>query len=188
VLGTQFPAALAAARTGAEWAWISIYRDLSPVVLGYLRARRATEPEDLLGEVFLQVARDLPAFDGSERDFRAWAFVRSRRPTTEPYEHRRWLPPGPGRRRSRHRRERLKPPTGSALPQPGGLVSREIVDKCGMRERLAKFLLDAALPVTCPDEDFFVAGPSAVTTPLAERRRRRALLADVRRRRRLLAA
>jgi DNA-directed RNA polymerase specialized sigma24 family protein len=88
VLGTQFPEVLAAARTGAEWAWISIYRDLSPVVLGYLRARRATEPEDLLGEVFLQVARDLPAFDGSERDFRAWAFVRSRRPTTEPYEHR----------------------------------------------------------------------------------------------------
>jgi RNA polymerase sigma-70 factor, ECF subfamily len=75
VLGTQFPEVLAAARTGAEWAWISIYRDLSPVVLGYLRARRATEPEDLLGEVFLQVARDLPAFDGSERDFRAWAFV-----------------------------------------------------------------------------------------------------------------
>jgi hypothetical protein len=57
-----------------------------------------------------------------------------------------------------------------------------------MRERLAKFLLDRALPDTCPDEDFFVAGPSAVATPLAERRRRRALLADVRRRRRSLAA
>jgi hypothetical protein len=57
-----------------------------------------------------------------------------------------------------------------------------------MRERLAKFMLDRALPDTCPDEDFFVAGPSAVATPLAEKRRRRALLADVRRRRRSLAA
>jgi RNA polymerase sigma factor (sigma-70 family) len=75
VLGTQFPEVLAAARTGSEWAWTAIYRDLSPVVLGYLRARRASEPEDLLGEVFLQVARDLPKFDGSERDFRAWTFV-----------------------------------------------------------------------------------------------------------------
>jgi RNA polymerase sigma-70 factor (ECF subfamily) len=75
MLGTQFPEILAAARTGAEWAWTTIYRDLAPVVLGYLRARRANEPEDLLGEVFLQVARDLPRFDGDERDFRAWAFV-----------------------------------------------------------------------------------------------------------------
>jgi RNA polymerase sigma-70 factor (ECF subfamily) len=75
MLGAQFPEILAAARTGAEWAWTGIYRDLSPVVLGYLRARRASEPEDLLGEVFLQVVRDLPRFDGDEREFRAWVFV-----------------------------------------------------------------------------------------------------------------
>jgi RNA polymerase sigma-70 factor (ECF subfamily) len=44
-------------------------------VLGYLRARHAREPEDLTGEVFLQVVRDLPRFDGGEREFRAWVFV-----------------------------------------------------------------------------------------------------------------
>jgi RNA polymerase sigma-70 factor (ECF subfamily) len=75
MLGAQFPETLAAARTGAEWAWTTIYRDLAPVLLGYLRARRAGEPEDLTGEVFLQVVRDLPRFDGDERDFRAWVFV-----------------------------------------------------------------------------------------------------------------
>lgn len=61
MLGETFSGTFAAARVGAEWAWATIYRDLSPVVLGYLRARRATEPEELTGEVFLQVVRDLRA-------------------------------------------------------------------------------------------------------------------------------
>ncbi|MBX5475395.1 MAG: sigma-70 family RNA polymerase sigma factor [Thermoleophilia bacterium] len=78
MLGAQFPEILAAARTGAEWAWSRIYLDLAPLVLGYLRARRAREPEDLTGEVFLQVVRDLPRFEGGEHDFRAWVFVIAR--------------------------------------------------------------------------------------------------------------
>lgn len=72
MLNAQFPGILAAARTGAAWAWADLYRDLAPVVLGYLRARRASEPDDLTGEVFLQVVRDLHRFAGGERDFRAW--------------------------------------------------------------------------------------------------------------------
>ena len=75
MLGDNFPGTLGAARTGAEWAWTAIYKDLAPVVLGFVRARGAQEPEDLTGEVFLQVVRDLPRFAGSERDFRAWVFV-----------------------------------------------------------------------------------------------------------------
>jgi RNA polymerase sigma-70 factor (ECF subfamily) len=52
-----------------------LYRDLAPSVLGYLRARGAGEPEDVTGEVFVQVVRDLTRFEGEERDFRAWVFV-----------------------------------------------------------------------------------------------------------------
>jgi RNA polymerase sigma-70 factor (ECF subfamily) len=52
-----------------------IYRQLAPAVLGYLRAQRAVEPEDLLGEVFLQVARDLPRFSGDEDALRRWVFT-----------------------------------------------------------------------------------------------------------------
>jgi RNA polymerase sigma-70 factor (ECF subfamily) len=74
-LGESFPAVLQAARSGAEWAWTAIYRDLAPAVLGYLRSRGAAEPEDLTGEVFLQIARDLPSFDGGEAEFRSWVFV-----------------------------------------------------------------------------------------------------------------
>jgi RNA polymerase sigma-70 factor (ECF subfamily) len=68
-------AALEAARGGADWAWAAIYRALQPSVLGYLRARGASEPEDLLGEVFLQVVRDLGRFRGGSDDFRAWVFT-----------------------------------------------------------------------------------------------------------------
>ena len=93
-LGESFPAVLQAARTGAEWAWTALYRSLSPSLLGYLRSRGAAEPEDLMGEVFLQIARDLPTFTGGEAEFRSWVFVmahhrflderrsRSRRPST----------------------------------------------------------------------------------------------------------
>lgn len=74
-VGESFPTVLAAARTGAEWAWSALYRDLSPLVLGYLRSRGAREPEDLCGEVFLQVARDLASFTGGEAEFRSWTIV-----------------------------------------------------------------------------------------------------------------
>lgn len=52
-----------------------VYRALAPVVLGYLRAQGAPEPEDLLGEVFLQVSRDLRKFKGEEDDLRRWVFT-----------------------------------------------------------------------------------------------------------------
>src|SRR4030081_3701589 len=60
-LGESFEVVLAAARTGADWAWEALYRDLAPLVHGYLRSRGAREPEDLTGEVFLGIARGLPS-------------------------------------------------------------------------------------------------------------------------------
>ncbi|HEX2039914.1 MAG TPA: RNA polymerase sigma factor [Acidimicrobiales bacterium] len=52
-----------------------VYRALAPAVLGYLRAQRAPDPEDVLGEVFLQVARDLHRFSGDEAALRRWVFA-----------------------------------------------------------------------------------------------------------------
>jgi RNA polymerase sigma-70 factor (ECF subfamily) len=75
VLGNRFEETLDAARAGAEWAWVSIYRELAPSVIGYLRGRGVRDPDDLAGEVFLQVVRDLAGFDGNEREFRAWVFA-----------------------------------------------------------------------------------------------------------------
>jgi RNA polymerase sigma factor (sigma-70 family) len=72
---TGDPAILDAARGGDERAWAEIYRSLAPAVLGYLRSSGAPEPEDVVSEVFLQVARDLAQFDGNPRQFRAWVFT-----------------------------------------------------------------------------------------------------------------
>ncbi len=71
----RFDSVLSAARTGAEWAWAELYREHAPAVLGYLRARRAPDADDLLSEVFLQLARDLPGFEGDVGAFRAWVFT-----------------------------------------------------------------------------------------------------------------
>lgn len=75
MLDERFPALLTLATHGDEAAWARIYRDLAPAVLGYLRANHAPDPDDVLGEVFLQVARDAPGFEGDERGFRAWVFT-----------------------------------------------------------------------------------------------------------------
>jgi RNA polymerase sigma factor (sigma-70 family) len=68
----SFAAMLIAARAGADEAWAEIYRGFSPAVLGYLRGLGAAEAEDLTGEVFLQVVRDLHRFEGDRGAFKAW--------------------------------------------------------------------------------------------------------------------
>ena len=75
MIGEQFESVLAAARTGAEWAWTDLYKNFAPAVLGYVRAQRVPEPEDLTAEVFFQVVKSLGGFDGNEADFRSWVFV-----------------------------------------------------------------------------------------------------------------
>jgi len=64
-----------AAREGSEWAWSRLYGELAGPVLGYLRARGAAEPEDVLGDVFLDVARGVRAFEGGLDGFRSWVFT-----------------------------------------------------------------------------------------------------------------
>ena len=73
-----FESTLTAARAGAEWAWDRLYGDLAPAVRGYVRAQGAAEPDDVVGEVFLAVVRELPSFVARgdvERDFRALVFT-----------------------------------------------------------------------------------------------------------------
>jgi RNA polymerase sigma factor (sigma-70 family) len=114
VLGESFAQIIAAARGGAELAWKRIYGDLAPPVLGYLRTRSAVDAEDLMGEVFLQVVRDLNTFEGGERDFRAWVFT---------IAHHRLL--DDARRRAR----RPLTSTGEAIADyPGGNVEEEALE------------------------------------------------------------
>ena len=54
------------------------YRQLAPAVLGYLRTQRAPDAENVLGDVFLQVARDFSRFAGDDAALRRWVFTIAR--------------------------------------------------------------------------------------------------------------
>jgi RNA polymerase sigma factor (sigma-70 family) len=75
MLGPDFPATLARARDGDQGAWRLLYDDLAGPLLGFLRGRGAPDPEDQLGETFLQIARNLTGFSGDEAGFRSWVFT-----------------------------------------------------------------------------------------------------------------
>jgi RNA polymerase sigma factor (sigma-70 family) len=116
----SFGSRLAAAREGADWAWREIYGELAPLVLGYLRARGAPDPDDLAGEAFAQVVRDLHRFEGGERAFRAWVMT---------VVHNRML--DELRRRGRRPVELLADPIGD---EPGGDVETEALARLGASE------------------------------------------------------
>jgi RNA polymerase sigma-70 factor (ECF subfamily) len=71
----DFATTLVRLRSGDEAAWAELYRLMSPRVLGYLRGLGASDADDLTGEVFVQVVRDVARFEGDERAFRAWLFT-----------------------------------------------------------------------------------------------------------------
>ncbi|MBM3666694.1 MAG: RNA polymerase sigma factor [Actinobacteria bacterium] len=71
----RFDHLISGAREGDDAAWSEIWGELSPAVLGYLRGSRSPDPEDVLAETFLQVARDVAGFDGGWDRFRAWVFT-----------------------------------------------------------------------------------------------------------------
>jgi RNA polymerase sigma factor (sigma-70 family) len=88
-------------------------------VAGYLRVQRATEPEDLVSEVFLGVFRGLAAFAGSEQQFRSWVFT---------IAHRRLL----DERRYAARRPHMAT-VDTEQTSPGGDVEREAFEALGQQ-------------------------------------------------------
>ncbi len=75
----DFPAVLAAAQAGKEWAVALLFSDLHPRVLRYLKAREPGTADDIGGEVWLAVASRLGSFSGGEEELRAWVFAIARR-------------------------------------------------------------------------------------------------------------
>jgi RNA polymerase sigma factor (sigma-70 family) len=61
-------------QSGGRWDAGALYRELAPAVLGYLRGQGVADPEDVLGEIFLQVARDVHRVKGDALDVRRWVF------------------------------------------------------------------------------------------------------------------
>jgi RNA polymerase sigma-70 factor (ECF subfamily) len=87
-VGPPFDDVLAAARTGAAWAFEVLYRDLAPVVTGYLRLHGAVEPDDLASETFIGVFTGLSGFSGDEGALRAWVFTIAHRRLVDDWRRR----------------------------------------------------------------------------------------------------
>lgn len=75
---SRFAALLDAAREGHEPSWTEIYGAFSPQLLGFIRGQGVPDPEDVLGQVWLDIARNLAKFEGGEEQFRGWAFTVAR--------------------------------------------------------------------------------------------------------------
>lgn len=173
-LGPEFAPVLDAARAGADWAWARLYADLAPTVRAYFRSHGATDPDDLLGETFLDVVRGLPRFSGEEEGWRSWVFT---------VAHRRLV--DDRRRRGRRPQVPLEGPDLAARlpPEPGGdtealanLGTEEVVRLLGLlteeqRDALAlRFVGGLTLPEVAD-----VLGRTSNATKALQRRGLRAL-------------
>ncbi len=79
MLEDRFADVLAAAGTGDERAFDTLYRDIHPPLLRYLRTLHWELAEDSASEAWIEVARGVAAFVGPERAFRSWVFAIARR-------------------------------------------------------------------------------------------------------------
>lgn len=66
-------AVVRAARDGNEEAFRVLYREVQPGLLRYLRGMVGADAEDLAGETWLQIARDIRSFRDEGAGFRGWA-------------------------------------------------------------------------------------------------------------------
>jgi RNA polymerase sigma-70 factor (ECF subfamily) len=66
---------VAAACAGDETAFVGLFREIQPRLLGYLRALGGGDVEDIAADPWLQVVRGLARFSGDAQGFRAWVFT-----------------------------------------------------------------------------------------------------------------
>src|SRR3954462_2628425 len=116
--GLPFDDVLAAAQAGAAWAFETLYRDLSPVVTGYLRLHGAAEPDDLASETFLGVFTGLTGFSGDEAGPRAGGFTIAHRRLMDDW-------------RRRSRRPQLADEPGDLEAYLGGDVEDDALARVG---------------------------------------------------------
>jgi RNA polymerase sigma-70 factor (ECF subfamily) len=72
----EFDEALARARSGDETGFLLLWDELQPRLLRYLQVLGCDDVDDVAGETWLQVIRDLHKFrKGGADEFRAWLFT-----------------------------------------------------------------------------------------------------------------
>jgi RNA polymerase sigma-70 factor (ECF subfamily) len=81
-------AALEQARDGDQGGYLVLWRNLSPAVCGYLRAKGATDPDATCNEVFLGAFRALGDFVGDVDQFRGLLFTIAQRRLADEFRRR----------------------------------------------------------------------------------------------------
>lgn len=109
-----FASVLLSAQGGSEEAWSRIYAALAGPLMAYATARGARDPADVVGDVFLELARRIREFEGSWDAFRGWAFLTASRRVIDAH------------RRSSRRPESLR---ADAPELPGGDLTVEAVER-----------------------------------------------------------
>ncbi|MEO5723674.1 MAG: RNA polymerase sigma factor [Ilumatobacteraceae bacterium] len=77
--GSEGDGSLAAARSGDGQAVVQLFHELHPRLTRFVAASEPRVADDIVGEVWLAIARGIANFEGDERAFRAWAFSIARR-------------------------------------------------------------------------------------------------------------
>jgi RNA polymerase sigma-70 factor (ECF subfamily) len=65
---------LARLRNNDRDAWETFYDSVAGELRGYVRRIGARDPDDIVGEVMVQVVRDLPRFGGTAGELRPWVY------------------------------------------------------------------------------------------------------------------
>jgi len=123
---TTLEEALIGARAGDEAGFLVLWEALQPRLLRYLRVIGCDDVDDVAGETWLQVVRDLPKFKKDSADeFRAWLFTIARHRAIDAARSRRRL-------RDKMLADALAPPTTTGNP-----VEDEVFHELSTRQAIA---------------------------------------------------
>lgn len=112
----EFQSTLRAAQQGSEEAFARMWRHYQPGLIRYLSLKAGPDAEDLAADIWLNVVRALPGFEGDEHGFRSWLFTTARNRLTDWY------------RGSDRRPEASEPVSFLAIPSRGS-VEGEVVER-----------------------------------------------------------
>ena len=125
--GTAFDDALVRARLGDETGFLVLWEALQPRLLRYLQVIGCDDVDDVAGETWLQVVRDLPKFKkGGADEFRAWLFTIGRHRAVDA-----------ARSRTRFRDKVLTMETMPPAATPAGAVEDEVLQMLSTRQAIA---------------------------------------------------
>ena len=74
-MSSGFQGVLHGAQEGSDWAWEIIVRNYGSNLRRFFEIRGMADPDALVGEVFVDMARNIGTFSGEESAFRSWIFV-----------------------------------------------------------------------------------------------------------------